>query len=126
MNAEDLKQRIKQYAYRCINVCETLPEGNKSKIISGQLIRSSLSGAANYRAAMRAQSKKQFLAKLNIALEEIDESSFWLEAIIDLKLISIEKLKSLFDESIELTKILSATKNTTMKNLKSAITNQKS
>jgi four helix bundle protein len=126
MNAEDLKQRIKQYAYRCINVCETLPEGNKSKIISGQLIRSSLSGAANYRAATRAQSKKQFLAKLNIALEEIDESSFWLEAIIDLKLISIEKLKSLFDELIELTKILSATKNTTMKNLKSAITNQKS
>ncbi len=90
MNAEELKVRLKQFAYRCIKACETLPPTNTSQIISKQLLRSALSSAANYRAATRAQSKKQFLSKLNISLEEIDESAFWLEALKDLQLIQAE------------------------------------
>ncbi len=118
MTAQELKDRLKTYAYRTIKVYEKLPKTLTSEIISKQLLRSSLSAAANYRAATRAQSKKQFLAKLNIALEEIDESSFWLEVLMDLKIIPQEKMASLIGESIELTKILSATKNTTIKNMK--------
>jgi len=124
MNAQELRDRLKTFAYRSIKACESLPKSLAAQIISKQLMRSALSAAANYRAATRSQSKKQFLAKLNIALEEIDESSFWIETLIDLQLISEQKLKLLYDESVELVKILSATKNTTVKNLKkSQITN---
>ena len=114
MNTQELKGRLKSYAYRTIKVYENLPKTLSAGVISKQLIRSSLSAAANYRSATRAQSKKQFLAKLNIALEEMDESSFWLEVIMDLKMLPPKKLSLLIDESIELTKILSATKNTTI------------
>jgi len=120
MNSQELKDRLKSFAYRSIKVCESLPNNLTSQTIAKQLLRSALSSAANYRSATRAQSKKQFLAKLNIALEEIDESSFWLESLNDLKIIHIDKLSPLIQESIELTKILSAAKNTTVKNLNKA------
>ena len=120
MTTQELKDRLKSYAYRTIKVYENLPKTLTAGIISKQLLRSSLSAAANYRAATRAQSKKQFLAKLNIALEEIDGSSFWLEVILDLKILPQKRLSLLIEESVELTKILSATKNTTIRNLKNA------
>ena len=118
MTTQELKDRLKSFAYRSIKVYENLPGSLTAEIISKQLLRSALSAAANYRAATRSQSKKQFLAKLNIALEEMDESSFWLEVILDLKMLPQRKLTLLIDESIQLTKILSATKNTASKNLK--------
>lgn len=99
-------------------MCESLKTTTTNQIIAKQLLRSAFSSAANYRAATRAQSKKQFLAKLNIALEEIDESTFWLEALKDLKIIQPDKLTLLINESIELTKILSAAKNTIRKDIK--------
>lgn len=124
MTPQELRERLKSFAYRSVRVCESMPNTVTSQIISKQLLRSALSSAANYRAATRAQSKKQFLSKLNIALEEIDESSFWLEAIKDLEIIHIDKLSLLLEEAVELTKILSATKNTTIKNLKTEFAKQ--
>ncbi len=117
MNVEELKERLKSFAYRNVKLVEALPRTITDDIISKQLVRSSFSSAANYRSATRAQSKKQFLSKLNIALEEIDESLFWLEAIKDLHYFQEDKLILLIDEATQLTKILSATKNTTVKNL---------
>ena len=117
MNAEQLKDRFKQFAYRTVKVCESLSQTTTSQIIAKQLLRSAFSSAANYRSATRAQSKKQFLAKLNISLEEIDESTFWLEALKDLQIIQADKLTLLIDESVELTKILSAAKNTIKKSV---------
>ncbi|PZF74509.1 four helix bundle protein [Taibaiella soli] len=124
MTPQELRERLKSFAYRSVRVCESMPNTVTSQIISKQLLRSALSSAANYRAATRAQSKKQFLSKLNIALEEIDESSFWLDAIKDLEIIHVDKLSLLLEESVELTKILSATKNTTVKNLKAEFAKQ--
>ena len=127
MNSEDLKNRFKQFAYRTARACGTLKRDTTSQIISKQLLRSAFSSAANYRSATRSQSKRQFLAKLNIALEEIDESTFWLEALKDLELIPHEKLNLLIEESVELTKILSASKNTVRKNInQSSIKDHKS
>ena len=113
MNAEELKKRIKQFAYRCVAVAESLPENKRaSKIISYQLIRSAFSGASNYRSATRSQSKAQFLSKLNISLEEVDESVDWLESIIDLNLMAKDKLVEILDEGNQLVRILGAAKNT--------------
>lgn len=125
MNSEELKNRFKQFAYRTVKVCESLTPTTTNQIIAKQLLRSAFSSAANYRAATRAQSRRQFLAKLNISLEEIDESTFWLEALKDLKLIQPDKLILLIDESIELTKILPASKNTIRRNInETEITNK--
>ena len=71
-------------------------------------MRSAFSAAANYRAACIAQSRPAFVAKLSIEFEEIDESSFWLENIIDIELIPKKRVLFLHQESIELAKILAA------------------
>ena len=117
MNAKELQQRLKSFALRLVPLCDALPGKKISKILEDQLLRSGFSAAANYRAACNGQSKKSFNAKLSIALEEIDEATFWLEIIAELRLIKIEKLQALINESIELTKILGASRRTATKKL---------
>ena len=121
MTSNELKNRLKHFTFQCIDILDFLPKNTLSFVISKQLIRSSLSVAANYRAATRAQSKKQFLSKLNIALEEMDESLFWLEIIQERALIENNNLNLLINEADQLVRILSATKNTTIKNLQATI-----
>ena len=115
MNAAELQQRLKSFAYRIVPLCESLPSKKMSKIIEDQLLRSSFSAAANYRAACKAQSGKAFTSKLSIAFEEIDESLFWLEVILDLKLLNLEKLELILKEADELTRILASSRKTSQK-----------
>ncbi len=125
MNSQELQARLKNFALRLIPLCEVLPKKKISLIIEDQLLRAGFSAAANYRAACNGQSKKAFNAKLSIALEEIDEASFWLEIIQDLVLIKPLKLSLILTESIELGKILGASRRTASKNLKLTIKNLK-
>lgn len=119
MNSVELQNRIKSFALRLVPLCEALDREKRiSKIIENQLLRSGFSAAANYRAACNAQSVKAFNAKLSIALEEIDESAFWLSVIEDLCLVQPEKLKLISQESVELTKILGASRRTVSNRLK--------
>ena len=115
MNATILQERLKRFAYRTVNLSRSLTKELISEIIIKQLLRSSFSVAANYRAACRAQSKKAFISKLSIALEEMDESYFWIEVILDLELAMKEKLSDLIKEAKELTKILSVSRKTAQK-----------
>ncbi|MDH4069453.1 MAG: four helix bundle protein [Ignavibacteria bacterium] len=77
--ALQLQDRTKRFAISIIRFCRGLPRGNEQWIISGQLIRSATSVAANYRAACRARSRAEFIAKVGIVVEEADETVFWLE-----------------------------------------------
>jgi len=95
-----------------------LPNSILGRHVQGQLIRSSTSVAANYRAACIAQSKAGFISKLSIVIEESDESSFWLEFIIDEELLPKEKVAPLLKESEELTAIFFSSRNTARKNNK--------
>lgn len=104
MDRIELQNRLKNFALRLVPLCEALPQNKISEIIGTQLLRSGFSAAANYRSACNAQSKKAFNAKLSIALEEIDESTFWLETIRDANLLDLTKLELIINESIELTK----------------------
>lgn len=79
MNKEELKRRTKEFAHRCVKLSMALPENCLSSHVRGRLIRCSTSVAANYRAACIAQSKASFISKLGIVIEEVDESSFWIE-----------------------------------------------
>jgi four helix bundle protein len=110
MTADELQKRLRSFAYRIVTLCEALPSKKVSTVIEGQLLRSSFSAAANYRAACKAQSPKAFKSKLSIAFEEADESLFWLESIRDLNLVPEEKLTLLLKESDELVRILAATR----------------
>ncbi len=112
MDATILQNRLKQFAYRTVNLSRSLTKELVSEIIIKQLLRSAFSVAANYRAACRAQSKKAFISKLSIALEEMDESYFWIEVIFDLELTVKEKLKDILKEADELTRILSVSRKT--------------
>jgi four helix bundle protein len=112
MNAAELQNRLKQFAYRVVPLCESLPAKKINKIVEDQLLRSAFSAAANYRAACKGQSAKAFISKLNIAFEEIDESLFWLEVISDLKIIDNKKFTLILKEADELARILASSRKT--------------
>jgi four helix bundle protein len=117
MNSKtDLKVRTKKFAHRCVKLSIALPNSTLGKHIQGQLIRCSTSVAANYRAASLAQSKNSFIAKISIVIEEVDESAFWLEFIIDEELLPRERVAELQNEAVELTAIFAASRITARKN----------
>jgi four helix bundle protein len=124
--AEELKNRTKQFALRIIRVIRSLPPGLEGKNIGHQLLRSGMSVAANYRAVCRARSRPEFLAKLAIVIEEADESAFWLELLVDAGLVSESKLKGLKSEANQLVAIFNASRSTAKKHVQSEINNQKS
>jgi four helix bundle protein len=110
---EDLKKRTKEFTLRNIKVFQSLPKTEEAKIIGKQLLRSSSSVGANYRAVCRARSQAEFYSKLSITIEEADESLFWLEILVESKIFPENKLIELMKEAEEITKILSkARKNT--------------
>src|SRR5690242_2097030 len=79
----DLKARTKQFALRVMKLVDTVPRTIQGRAIANQIIRSSTSVAANYRAACRARFRAEFIAKIGVVEEEADETCFWLELIID-------------------------------------------
>lgn len=105
MTTDELKLRTKKFSLEIINLVESLPNSISCRVIANQIIRSGTSVAANYRAACRARSDKEFISKMNIVLEEADETVFWLEIILDKKWITEFKTKSLLDEANQLVAI---------------------
>ena len=112
----DLKLRTKEFALQIIRMLQLIPFSTTSAILTRQLIRSATSVGANYRSALRAKSKADFIAKLAIAQEEADECCYWLDLIIDLNIADPEKSKFLFNEANELTAILTASSKTAKSN----------
>ena len=115
MKSEELKQRTKTFAHRSVKLSIILPNIYLGNHIKGQLIRSSTSTASNYRSACIAQSKASFISKLSIALEEADETFFWLEFTIDEKLLESKLVEPLLNEAKELTSIFVSSRITARK-----------
>ena len=112
MTEQELKLRTKKFAHRCIKLALALNKDELSNHKKKQLIRCSSSVAANYRATCLAQSKSSFAAKISIVVEEVDESNFWLEFIIDEGLMIKELVEPLQKESAELTSIFVTSRKT--------------
>ena len=112
MKSEELIKRTKEFAHRCVKLATALPENTLGKHVRRQLIRCSTSVAANYRATCLSQSKASFAAKISIVLEETDEAAFWLEFIIDEKLLKKSLVESLLQEAVELTAIFASSRKT--------------
>ena len=86
MNPEAMKDRTKKFAKRIILLCRKLPKNREGNLIGNQIFRSGTSVASNYRAACRARSKAEFIAKMGIVEEEADETLFWLEVIEEVEI----------------------------------------
>jgi four helix bundle protein len=112
MTSEEMKKRTKEFAHRCVKLAITLPKTALGNHVSQQLIRCATSVAANYRATLLSQSKAAFISKISIVIEESDESEFWLEFIMDERLMEHERILPLFNEAHELTSIFVATRKT--------------
>jgi four helix bundle protein len=112
LDREELKRRTKEFAHRCVKLALALPKSPLGDHVRGQLIRCSTSAASNYRAACIAQSRASFVSKLSIAIEEVDESCFWLEFIIDEKLLNAKRVIPLLSEGEELTSIFVSARKT--------------
>lgn len=108
MDKIELQKRLKSFALRCVKLTDSLPRTTLGKYIQNQLLRSSMSAYANYRAACIGQSRAAFVAKLSIAFEESDESYLWLDMIIETELLPKDKVELLYKESKELASILAA------------------
>jgi len=112
MFGQELKDRFKKFALRIMKLTNALPYKNRGKIIGDQLFRSGTSSAANYRAACRARSNDEFISKLCIVEEELDECMFWMEIIIEGGLMEENLVKPLYNEANELLSITISSKKT--------------
>jgi four helix bundle protein len=102
MNEEDFKRRTKQLALRLIRLVEALPQSRTAEVIGKQLIRSATSVGANYRSACRGKSTADVIAKLSLVEEEADESFYWMELIVEIGLLPLEKVSNLMSENSEI------------------------
>lgn len=105
-----MRVRTKQFALRALNLAESLPKSISGRTLGSQIARSGTSVAANYRAAGKARSKAEFVAKLGVAEEEADETQFWLEMIVESGLVKPTLIQPLQQEARELTAIIAASR----------------
>ncbi|MCB2409279.1 four helix bundle protein [Hymenobacter lucidus] len=110
--AEEFRQRTKAFALRIMKLVDNLPTTTSSRAAAAQLVRSGTSVAANYRAACRARSNREFAAKLHIALEEADESVLWLELLNENGVLPAGRLDDLLAEAKALMAILGKAEKT--------------
>lgn len=104
---EEIKERFRQYSVRIIKMVDNIPANRVSAwAIAKQVVRSGTSPAANYRAACIAKSEKDFLNKLKMVEEELDETLFWLQLMVDVEIFPNEKLAPLIQETNELLNII--------------------
>lgn len=120
MNSTELKLRTKKFALRVIHLTRALKNDYVEVTIGKQILRSGTSVGANYRAACLAKSTSDFIYKLKIIEEELDETLYWMELLIEAELIPQAKLLSLQNECTELYKIISRSIKTSKSNIKPA------
>jgi len=112
MTELEMKKRTKQFALDVLQLVSQLPRSTEGRIVGNQPGRSGTSVGANYRAACRAKSKADFVAKLGIVEEEADESCYWMELVRDGQMLPVPAVESLLNEANEITAIIVASKKT--------------
>lgn len=105
MTTSELKSRTKNFSLMVIDLVEKLPNSISVRVIANQIVKSGTSVGANYRAVCRSRSDKEFVSKMNIVLEEADETLFWIEIIMAKQWISSPELEIIWKEGNELTAI---------------------
>ncbi len=102
---QDLRVRTKDFALRMIRLYTSLPKSTEAQVLGKQVLRSGTSVGAHYREAQRAKSNADFISKMEGALQELDETGYWLELLAESGIALPEKLETLRKETDELTAI---------------------
>ncbi|MEO7212250.1 four helix bundle protein [Mucilaginibacter sp.] len=112
---EAFRNRTKKFVVDNIRFFRTLPKTEEARIIDRQLLRSSSSVGANYRAACRARSQAEFHSKLSIVVEEADEFAFWTEVLVEADVVTLPELEPLLNEANQILKVTAAARKTVSK-----------
>lgn len=99
---EDLKSRTKKYALRIIKMFTALPKTEVARVLGRQVLRSGTSVGANYREGCRARSSAEFVSKLGDCLKELEETSYWLELLVESATVPARKMAAILQETDEL------------------------
>ncbi len=119
MEPRDLQKRTKEFAIRIIKLVRFLLKDPIGRVIgNNQLLRSGTAVAANYRAACRCKSRKDFISKMGTVVEEADETQFWLELLVESGVVQVSLISGLQQEIGELVAIMTASKISAIKNQK--------
>jgi four helix bundle protein len=102
----DLRSRTKKFALRIVRLYSALPETTVAQILGKQMLRSGTSVGAHYREAYRSRSDAEFISKIEGGLQELEETIYWLELIVESEIVPAEKLNYLMQEANELIAIL--------------------
>jgi four helix bundle protein len=116
MESTELKMRTKNFALRVIRMAESLPRNRTCDVLGKQALRSGTSVGANYRAACRAKSRADFISKMGTVEEECDETSFWMELLVESGQIKASLVENLMKEADELVRIIVASSRTARRN----------
>jgi four helix bundle protein len=111
---KDLKERTKAFSLRIIRLYSALPKSTEAQIIGKQLFRSGTSVGAHYREGIRARSDAEFVSKLEGGMQELEESCYWMELLVEAGIVPENKLNGLINEAGELIAIMT----TCVKNVK--------
>ena len=116
--SDELKKRTKRFALNVIAIVEALPRGTAGGVLGKQLMRAGTSVGANYRAACKARSPAEFIAKVGVVEEEADECCYWMELITESKLTKDARIELLHKEADELTAIMAASRKTAARGIR--------
>lgn len=116
---EDLKTRLTVWAVSVVKLCRVLRASSDARHVADQLLASATSTAANYRAACRARSRREFVARLAVAVEEADESLGWIQILEESGLARRSDTHSIRQEAEQLLAILAASRRTAARNIAS-------
>ncbi|HKQ52648.1 MAG TPA: four helix bundle protein [Pyrinomonadaceae bacterium] len=112
----DLQVRTKAFALRVVRLYCALPKTTEAQILGKQALRSGTSVGAHYREAMRARSSAEFVSKIEGGLQELEETNYWLELLIESGIVPETKLTAMLREADELTAMLVASARTAKRN----------
>jgi four helix bundle protein len=111
----DLKERTTQFMNDVCRMCRSLPDSREAQEVASQLRRAARSVAANYRAAIRGRSNRDFISKLGLVIEEADEAQFWLDHLLTSEISQSNEVKELRQEANELVAIFTTAQKTARK-----------
>jgi four helix bundle protein len=118
MSTDDFRSRTFRFGIRVVRLVQTLSKAEVARVIGNQRLRSGTAVGANYRAAARARSRADFIAKMGIVEEECDETLYWIDMLIELELVSGTSCKELRAEANEILAIVVASIRTARRNIK--------
>jgi four helix bundle protein len=118
MTTQEMKDRTRRFALDVIRFTRTLTRSDEGRVLGRQLFRAGTAVGANYRAACRPRSDADFVSKMGVLVEEADECAYWIEIMIEARLVTRAAAAALHDEADQLTRIFVASRETVRRRLR--------